>query len=81
MIFVCISILGLLIYAVFHQSGTSENVSPLRLAASVIIALSILGAMHIFIRERRIARTTASKLMHHQTGVQQHVAMALRKRR
>ncbi len=81
MIFVCMSILGLLIYAVFHQSDTRENVSPLRLVASVLIALSLLGAMHIFIRERRIARSTASKIMHHQTGVQQHVAMALRKRR
>ncbi len=81
MIFVCMAILGLLIYAVFHQSTTNENVSPLRLVASIMIALSLLAGMHVFIRERRVARTTASKVMQHQTGVQQHVAMALSKRR
>ncbi|MDQ1088906.1 hypothetical protein [Siphonobacter sp. SORGH_AS_1065] len=81
MIFVCIAILGLLIYAVFHQSTTNEKVTPIRMAASIMIALSILAAVHVFIRERKIARSTASKIMHHQTGVQQRVAVALRNRR
>ncbi|WP_133163340.1 hypothetical protein [Siphonobacter curvatus] len=50
-----------------------------RMIAAVGVALGLLVGLHYFISEHRFERNNAAKVIHHQSGVQQHVAMALKK--